>query len=820
MEIRRLIQDSLTLCYQKHPDKVVAIFSGKEYLYRDLYNESQNIAHYLHSNGFQRGDRGAVFIENSWNILASVFGILYAGGTFLVINHLTKQDKLSYILTDSGATHLFSDTMVSKHFIPAVEKCNNIKAVIYAGKPIDALTQTPLLPIQTIHQKPLSPDSEIPCQNISMDLAALIYTSGSTGDPKGVMMSHANMVFTCDSLVEYLRLNEESKIFCFLPFAFDYGLYQIFMTIRLGACIVIEKSFAFPGLIFDEINSTEATVFPGVPTVFSTLINMYQKKPFSLPSITCVTNTAAALPADYVPILKNIFPNALIFKMYGLTECKRVCYLEPERIDSKASSVGKAIPGTEVLLLDPSGAPVGPDQEGTLYVRGQHVMQGYWNKPEQTEQMLRTDIVAGEKVLCTNDRFIMDSEGLLYFRGRTDEIIKTRGEKVSPIEVENVLHSMPGIKEAAVIGIPDPVEGQVIKAFVSLDRDTDIHPRQIRQYCIARLENFMVPKETIIMDELPKTNSNKINKMALNPTASPEDIQFEDLLSSLKASLEILSDKPDETCEITLKALWAFAQEQPISSAQAYSFSLSPLSEQQRTTLDEAIRQRISGTPLAHITGRQQFMGLEMLASKDALIPRKETEILANLAIDTIKQLPAENGITRVIDVCTGSGNLALGILNKCPDIKIWGADLSEEAIALANRNAGFSKLSDKIKFESGDLLAPFESPDFYQRVDVIICNPPYIISSNIEKMPDEISNHEPELAFNGGPFGIKILDRIIKDAKKYLSNNGWLCLEVGAGQAPFIEKRLKKSGSYQNIESICDKSGTARAIRAQFIIE
>ena len=819
MENRRLLQDCLTIAYEKYPNDVVAVVGSDKYLYRDLYQESQNIAKYLKCEGFQRGDRAAIFIENSWDILTSIFGILYAGGTFLIINHLTKQDKLAYILNDSGAIFLFSDAMVSKHFIPAVKLSKTIKAVVYAGQYIDEIDDLPLVKFESIHDD-FSKEGYIQSKCISLDLAALIYTSGSTGDAKGVMMSHANMLFTCDSLIEYLRLKKEAIIFCFLPFAFDYGLYQILMTVRLGSRIVIEKSFAFPGLVFDGIINTKANVFPGVPTVYSTIINMYRKKTFSLPSITNITNTAASLPDEYIPILKKIFPNAHIFKMYGLTECKRVSYLEPEFVDSHPSSVGKAIPGTEIMLLDQDKNPVVMGQEGILYVRGAHIMQGYWNKPKQSEQMLCDDIIVNEKVLCTYDRFCQDSDGFLYFKGRTDEIIKTRGEKVSPIEVENVLHSISGIKEAAVLGIPDAIEGQYIKAFVSLSDGVSMKPRQIRQHCIARLENFMVPREILIIDVLPKTLSNKINKKELIKNENIKMKMFKGMLEELSNSLKFLIDKPEETPETTLKALWAFAQGNAISSSKAKKYEVSVLNVAQEKSLKELILQRVSGIPLSHITGRQEFMGIDMLCNKDALIPRKETEILANLAIKCVDELADIGKTVRVIDVCTGSGNLALAVSIKCKNIVVWGSDLSEDAIELAKNNAELLGVKNNVNFISGDLFSPFNHPDFYGKVDLIICNPPYIITSNVEKMPDEISKHEPDIAFNGGPFGIKILDRVISDAKLYLNSGAWICVEVGAGQAPFIEKRFKKSGSYKNIESVFDDKNVARAIRAQYIIE
>lgn len=293
---------------------------------------------------------------------------------------------------------------------------------------------------------------------------------------------------------------------------------------------------------------------------------------------------------------------------------------------------------------------------------------------------------------------------------------------------------------------------------------------------------------------------------------------YEQLYSVLTEALEILPDKPEETPAATLKALWSFAAGQPLSAIAANNFEVVELDDAQLGLLNDSVQRRLGGTPLAHITGRQQFMGLEMLSSKAALIPRKETEILANLALKTIDQLPEEIDKPRVIDVCTGSGNLALAVLNQRQGVAMWGSDLSEDAVDLARKNAEYLGLSDKVQFFSGDLMSPFDSVEFHNNVDVIICNPPYILSSSVQKMPDEISAHEPELAFDGGAFGIEILDRMIKDAKAYLKNGGWLCIEIGAGQGPFVERRIRKSGAFDSIESVCDSEGVVRAIRAQYI--
>jgi len=246
------------------------------------------------------------------------------------------------------------------------------------------------------------------------------------------------------------------------------------------------------------------------------MISAYKREPFSFPSITKITNTAAALSADFVPWLHKIFPNALIFKMYGLTECKRVSYLEPELVDIYPSSVGKAIPGTEVYLLTEDGEPVKTNEPGVLYIRGPHIMAGYWKQPERSEKMLKPGKLPGEKVLCTHDLFRMDENGLLYFISRSDDIIKTRGEKVSPTEVENTLLKLDGIKEAAIIGVTDDILGQIIVAFIVLDRDISLNTKKIKMHCTKNLEAFMVPKDVIFLDVLPKSSNGKIDKNKLS----------------------------------------------------------------------------------------------------------------------------------------------------------------------------------------------------------------------------------------------------------------------------------------------------------------
>jgi amino acid adenylation domain-containing protein len=509
---QRLLHEALLFSAARdgNAGKVAVVVEGRPYTYGDLVDHASRLAGALRARGLRRGDRVAIYMDNTWPCVVSVYATLLAGGVFIIVNPQTKADKVEFILNDSGARVLLTDGHLSKEFLPALPNVREPLAVIASGA-LPAGAAIEAFDAVLRDAAPAAPTTEI----IPNDLAALIYTSGSTGNPKGVMQTHQSMVFAAGSLIEYLRLSALDRILCVLPIAFDYGLYQLLMSIQLGATLVLERSFTYPAQIFARMQEQSVTVFPGVPTIYAMLISSHGRTPLSFPSVTRVTNTAAALPDEFVTKLREIFPNALIYKMYGLTECKRVCYLEPELAEQKPGSVGRAIPGTEIYLLSPEGKPVPPGENGILYVRGPHVMVGYWNRPDLSDHMLKPGKLPGERVLCTQDFFRMDADGFLYFVGRSDDIIKTRGEKVSPVEVENAIHSIPGVREAAVVGIPDPLLGEAIRAYVVVEGSPALTDKQLRVACAARLENFMVPKEFVFVPELPKTVTGKVSKKLL-----------------------------------------------------------------------------------------------------------------------------------------------------------------------------------------------------------------------------------------------------------------------------------------------------------------
>lgn len=283
----------------------------------------------------------------------------------------------------------------------------------------------------------------------------------------------------------------------------------------------------------------------------------------------------------------------------------------------------------------------------------------------------------------------------------------------------------------------------------------------------------------------------------------------------LTDTLHVLEDKPEETIESTLKALWFFATDYPVSAEGSLKLPLPDLSEEQIEKLQQIIGLRLNGIPLAHLTKRQNFMGIELISDKRALIPRKETELLGKKAIELLEEKGSKSNIN-VIDVCCGSGNLGIAIAYYNKNCLVYSTDLSEDAVKLAQDNVKLLKLDNRVNVKQSDLLSAFETDAFFEKIDLIVCNPPYISSSKVQKMDSEISSNEPVLAFDGGMLGIKIIQKLISEAPKFLVKDGWLVFEVGAGQGDFIAQICQRTGLYQKINLIQDNSGVIRVISLQ----
>ena len=510
-----LVHDFLQNSAERFPEKPALICKDHRMTYAQIEEQANRVANGLLALGIRRGQRVAIWLPNSVETVIAIFAILKAGATFVVVNPTTKSHKLAYVLDNCAASGLFAPARHMQQVDHLFEAVPSIRFAVLCGK---AAPQTPSIP----HPHALFfsqlletyPPTRPACSTIDVDLACLIYTSGSTGEPKGVMSTHANVVFAASSIIQYLENVPDDIVINVLPLSFDYGLYQLLMVFKFGGTLVLERSFTYPAAVLRRIEQERVTGFPGVPTLFAMLLQMDLSR-FDLSSLRYLTNTAAALPVEHIRRLKDTFPWARLYSMYGLTECKRTLYLPPEELDRRPGSVGIAIPGTEVWIEDEDGNRLGPGEEGELVIRGSHVMQGYWRAPEATAKRYRAGRYPAERILYSGDLFRMDEEGFLYFVARKDDIIKSRGEKVAPKEVESVLYQLPGVVEAAVVGVPDKLLGHAIKAFVVCGDGHQLTDRDVIRHCAQHLEDFMVPKHVEFRESLPKTSSGKIRASAL-----------------------------------------------------------------------------------------------------------------------------------------------------------------------------------------------------------------------------------------------------------------------------------------------------------------
>lgn len=508
----------------RHPGKLALVCGARRVSYAEVEAGANALAHALRALGLQRQERAAVWLDNSVESVLGIFATLKAGGVFVVVNPQTKSDKLAFILDDCEGRILLTGTRLLDGAADELARCAALRHVVLVDEAHDAAPRPAvqrlldagkcvhsLGALQAAHAVHLPANP-----NISLDLAGLIYTSGSTGVPKGVTLTHLNMLSAARSITSYLRNQPDDVVLSALPLAFDYGLYQVLMSFLFGGTLVLEKQFVYPYRYLELIAKERVTGLPIVPTLSAILLNLKDLEEHDFSSVRFLTNTAQALPVHHIRRLRRLMPQARLYSMYGLTECKRVAYLPPELIDAKPASVGVPIPDTEVWLEDENGQRVTrPGQAGELIVRGAHVMVGYWRRPEETARALRPGRHAGERELRTGDLFRQDADGHLYFIARKDDLIKTAGERVGPREVENVLYEMDAVREAAVIGVPDETLGSAIKAFLALCEGAVVSEAEVIQHCQRRLEKFMVPKHVAFVAELPKTGSGKISKQGL-----------------------------------------------------------------------------------------------------------------------------------------------------------------------------------------------------------------------------------------------------------------------------------------------------------------
>jgi amino acid adenylation domain-containing protein len=515
MLLNEFLEKSVVL----YPNKVALVCHQQRLTYSEIENAANSFGNALIAGGFQSQDRAIVCLDNSVESVISLFGILKAGGIFVMADPQVKAKKLEYILGDCQARALITDTEHLRNISEAISRLPNLEQIIItdyekASLRNELVARPRLISYKTILEE-CSPALPTP-SCIDIDLASLIYTSGSSGNPKGVMLTHLNMVSAATSITQYLENTGHDIILDTLPLAFDYGLYQVLMAFKFGGTVILEKAFVYPQQVINIIAREKVTGWPIVPTIAAILVKLKNLDKSDFSNLRYITSTGQVLPPKHIARLREVFPRVKIYSMYGLTECKRVAYLPPEELEKRPGSVGKAMPNTETYIVDENGDEIKEvGKPGELVVRGSNVMRGYWNLHEETARALRTGRYPGEKVLYTGDLFQMDGCGFLYFLGRKDDIIKTAGHMVSPKEVENVLCEREDVVEAAVVGVEDEILGKAIKAFIHLIDTSQATEEDVIKFCSERLEDFAVPKSVIFCGALPRTATGKVQKRDL-----------------------------------------------------------------------------------------------------------------------------------------------------------------------------------------------------------------------------------------------------------------------------------------------------------------
>jgi amino acid adenylation domain-containing protein len=517
-----LVNDLLVDAAAAEPGRLALVCGGDRLTFEALDDRSNRLAAGLCSLGVKRGDRVVTHLENSVESVVSLFAVLKAGAVFVPVGRTVKAEKLGYILNDCTPAAFIADTRPAV-LRDALERAPSVRTTLLVRADDDAFAALPgtalsLDGVIESEQAPRPAGERV----IDLDLAALVYTSGSSGRPKGVMLNHANVLTAVRSISSYLENTSDDVILDVLPLSFDYGLYQVFLAFAARARLVLERSFVYPVTLLERVVNERVTALPIVPTLGSLLLRQ-DFSSYDLSSLRYITSTGAALPPSHISELRRRLPQVRIFSMYGLTECKRVSFLHPDEIDRRPTSVGKPMENVEVFVASDDGV-LSHTGTGELVVRGSNVMQGYWHDADETARVLKPAPLAGQSLLYTGDTFRIDDEGYMYFEGRRDDLIKSRGQRVSPKEVENVLYELRGVTGAVVVGVHDPIHGSLIKAFVSVEQGFALSEPELLRHCAERLEDFAVPRTIEFVDRLPVTDSGKILRRPLAATSAASSV--------------------------------------------------------------------------------------------------------------------------------------------------------------------------------------------------------------------------------------------------------------------------------------------------------
>lgn len=510
--LSRSIPQFLCDMAERMPDKVAVVCKTRSATFSQLHREALATAQCLRETGIAPGDRVGICMEKTLDQISVILGVLFANAVVVPILPRLKQPNVRHIIENSGMVALVTDSDRMNEVLDFAD----ITRLIVGHGTLDR--DWPNLPYMRQFIRP-----QMFFDRISNDNAAIIYSSGSTGRPKGILISHRNLADGTDIVADYLNTNENDRICCVLSFNFDYGLNQIWQTIRKGATLYLHN-LALPNDLFALLAAEKITALPVMPVIITKMFDRQLKlatRSHDFSSLRYVCSTGGRLSDGMLNDLKTTFPVAKIYSMFGLTEAFRSTYLEPSQINSHPTSIGKAIPDCQVFVMDEKGEECPPNVVGELVHRGATVTKGYWQDPESTAKVFRSHPrFPGEVLVFSGDKARRDDEGYLYFVARGDEMIKTKGFRVSPTEVEAEVVRHPEIVDAVAFAVPNISVGEdVACAYTTIARQP-IPEHILKQYLKAHLPSHMVPAFLIHFEGFPITgNAGKLDRKTIKQTA-------------------------------------------------------------------------------------------------------------------------------------------------------------------------------------------------------------------------------------------------------------------------------------------------------------
>ena len=514
-----LIHDFISDAARRPPGAYAGGPGARRLDYAALALAVERAAGALLAAGIQRGERVAVYLEKRIENVAAMFGAAAAGAVFVPVNPLLKAEQVAYILADCNVRVLLTSPERLAQLDGVLDACPDLRTVFVTG---DKLPQAAAAALWDAAQEAPAAGRLAARRAIDADMAAILYTSGSTGKPKGVVLSHRNMVAGARSVASYLENTPQDRILSVLPLSFDYGLSQLTTAFLTGATAVL-MNYLFPKDILKAVLEERITGLAAVPPLWIQLSALDWPRDCSL---RYLTNSGGAMPVPTVQALRAALPSAQLFLMYGLTEAFRSTYLPPAELDRRPDSMGRAIPNAEVMVVRPDGTPCAPNEPGELVHRGALVSLGYWNDPAKTAERFRPApgqhpaLPLTEMAVWSGDTVRMDEEGFLYFVGRSDDMIKVSGYRISPSEVEEAAHASGLVLEAAAFGVPHPALGQAI-VLLAVARDPDVTPASLLKECQRRLPAYMVPSHIALRAEpFPRNPNGKFDRKLLRESYS------------------------------------------------------------------------------------------------------------------------------------------------------------------------------------------------------------------------------------------------------------------------------------------------------------